>query len=185
MLGGGGVEDAASMADIVEKETATPLSRRKVAIETPAVDDLRLVASRCFVRATRRVSNLVTRVFNAHFRPAGIEAAQFWMLFAIAELAAPSLTELADFLGVEKSTLKRNLDRLISGGLVVALPGEGRRVRHQLTAAGDALLTAALPCWQRAQDEIELQLTSAESEGIRTGLRLLRHQARSILALDG
>jgi DNA-binding MarR family transcriptional regulator len=174
----------ASMVRIAKKETATAPLRHEPAAEMPSADDLRLVASRCLVRATRRVSNMVTRVFNVHFRPVGIEAAQFWILFAVSEEAAPSLTELADFLGVEKSTLARNLDRLISSGLVMALPGEGRRVRHRLTAAGDEMLTAALPCWERAQEEIELQLTTTESEKIRAGLKLLRHRARAILALD-
>src|SRR5687767_4483514 len=46
--------------------------------------------------------------------------------------------------GVEKSTLARNLDRLISSGLVMALPGEGRRVRHRLTAAGDEMFDRRL-----------------------------------------
>jgi len=99
------------------------------------VSDPKVVGARCFVRAVRRTSNLVTRVYNGYFKSVGIEATQFWILCAIAASNANSATELAEVLGVEKSTLKRGLDRMIESGLIVAQRGDGRRVLVEATPA--------------------------------------------------
>ncbi len=154
---------------------------RRVDVPTEMVRDLQLVGARCFVRAVRRTSNLVTRVYNSYFKALGIEATQFWILCAIAASSANSATELADILGVEKSTLKRGLDRMIDGGLIVSAPGDGRRVIHRLTDLGTERLNAALPLWHEAQAEMEQHLPTPKADEIRQGLRLLRRRARSLL----
>jgi DNA-binding MarR family transcriptional regulator len=144
-------------------------------------EELRLVAARCFVRATRRAANLVTRVYNGHFKAADLEATQFWTLSAIAEGSARSLTELAQSLGVEKSTLKRSLDVMMAAGLVAPDPQRsGRRLVHHLTSLGHEKLEAGMPLWANAQAEIERLLPQARAEEITTSLRALRAQAHRV-----
>lgn len=164
-------------------QPAETLSDIRPPLATPAdlVNDLRLVGARCFVRAVRRTSNLVTRVYNGYFKSVGIEATQFWILCAIAASNANSATELAEVLGVEKSTLKRGLDRMIESGLIVAQRGDGRRMLHRLTDLGIERLNAALPLWHQAQSAMEEHLPNPKSEEIRQGLRLLRRRARTVL----
>ena len=77
------------------------------------------VRDTCLLRAARRTANLLTRVYNQHLAPLGLEATQFTILCAVASGRAGSSTELAAMLRIERSTLTRNLERLVSAGLVV------------------------------------------------------------------
>ncbi|QPC86002.1 MarR family transcriptional regulator [Mesorhizobium sp. NBSH29] len=139
------------------------------------------IAQICFVRAARRTANLVTRVFNQHFAVIGLEVTQFSILCTIALERAQSASELADMVGVERSTLARNLARLIQAGLVVAEAGSGRRQVHRLTASGRDIVQQALPLWGEAQRELVETLPSGKDVLIRDDLRQLRHGARAVL----
>lgn len=128
--------------------------------------------------ALRRTANLVTRVYNAYLAPAGLEVTQYSILRKIESGRAGSASELADLVGVERSTLTRNLERLVSAGLVDAQPGEGRRVVHVLTPAGKARVAAALPLWREAQDALLGELPPSHEPAIHSELALLRRAAR-------
>lgn len=143
--------------------------------------ELTLIGAACLGRAARRTANLVTRAYNQHLAPLGIEVTQFTILCSIALGKARSASELADMVGVERSTLARNLDRLIASGLVAPEKGDGRRVTHRLTGRGLDLVAAALPLWRTAQDEILARLPAAKDDDIREDFRLLRRAAKGIL----
>ena len=62
-------------------------------------------------------------------------------------------TRLADFLGLERTTLTRNLRPLVRDGLVRVDEGEDRRVRKAaITPAGEEAARRAFPFWKKAQD---------------------------------
>jgi DNA-binding MarR family transcriptional regulator len=143
------------------------------------------ISKRCFVRSTRRTSNLITRTFNDHLRPAGLESTQFWILCAIEMNMTRSMTELADYLGIEGSTLQRNMQRMIELGLVVASPGVGRRILHRLTEQGSDKLDAALPLWREVQDELEGLLVAVKADRIRRDLGVLSDAAKVLVVAAG
>jgi DNA-binding MarR family transcriptional regulator len=149
-------------------------------VQSVSVPDLHAIGARCFVRAVRRTSNLITRVYNSYFKLVGLEATQFCILCAIAGSKAQSTTELADVLGIEKSTLKRSLDRMVLTGMIVPTQGEGRRIMHRLTSLGGQKLDAALPLWHQVQDEMEELLPPSKADEIRSDLRLLLRRARTL-----
>jgi DNA-binding MarR family transcriptional regulator len=133
----------------------------------------------CFGRAVRRTANLLTRTYNAYLAPAGIEVTQFSILCIIARGDANSASELADLVGVERSTLARNLERLAAVGLVRAEAGKGRRVVHALTAEGEARIAAALPLWHKAQEALLDGMPEHQDEALHRDLAMLRRAARS------
>ena len=92
---------------------------------------------------------------------------------------AGSASELAELVGVERSTLARNLERLVSAGLVSTLTGEGRRVRHELTPAGEQKIDAALPLWREAQQALVNGLPEGKAPTLHEELALLRKAARA------
>lgn len=143
--------------------------------------ELTLIGAACLGRAARRTANLVTRAYNHHLASLGIEVTQFTILCTVALGKADSASELADMIGVERSTLARNLDRLIAAGLVVAERGDGRRVTHRLTDKGLDMVAAALPLWRDAQNELLARLPAAKDDDIREDFRLLRRAAKGIL----
>ena len=133
----------------------------------------------CISAALRRTANLVTRVYNAYLAPSGLEVTQYSILRKIQSGKAGSASELAELVGVERSTLARNLERLVSAGLVSTLTGEGRRVRHELTPAGEQKIDAALPLWQEAQQALVNGLPEGKAPTLHEELALLRKAARA------
>ena len=147
--------------------------------------ELTLIGATCLGRAARRAANLVTRVYNQRLGRIGIEVTQFTILATIALGRAKSASELAEFVGVERSTLTRNLERLATAGLVAAEAGNGRRVIHRLTDKGELVLSQAVPLWREAQRDLLARLPETKDDAIREDFRLLRHAAQGLLADSG
>ncbi|KAF0228287.1 MAG: MarR family transcriptional [Beijerinckiaceae bacterium] len=140
--------------------------------------DLALVSQTCLVRAARRTANLLTRVYATRLSDARIEPTQFTLLVAIAVGKARSASELAGQIGIERSTLVRNLGPMLSAGLVVAEPGEGRRLTYQLTAPGQVKLDQALVHWRKIQKDLLDAMPEGSLEAVQGQLALLRRAAR-------
>ena len=133
----------------------------------------------CIGAALRRTANLVTRIYNAHLAPAGLEVTQYSILRKIEAGTAGSASELAELVGVERSTLARNLERLEKLGLISAQAGEGRRLIYQLTPEGAARVEAAIPLWREAQMSLVEGLPQDKARIMLDELALLRRAARA------
>lgn len=109
-------------------------------------------ASSCLATRVRQLSRIVTRVYDDVMRPLGITASQFTLLTQLAQQDGITAVEIGYTLDIEKSTLSRNLKRLLALGLIVMDPPAGRRGRGlHLTPKGQAVLKDAYPVWQEAQ----------------------------------
>jgi len=98
---------------------------------------------------------MVTQTYDAALKPAGMKATQFTLLATLNGLGTLPLTQLAKALGMERTTLTRNLKPLANQGWVAIEEQDDRRVRHiVLTEAGAKALEAARPHWQRAQQSL-------------------------------
>ena len=74
------------------------------------------------------------------------------MLAQLASRDAITAVEIGHGLDIEKSTLSRNLKRLLALGHIIMDPPAGRRGRGlHLTPKGQAVLKDAYPIWQDAQ----------------------------------
>lgn len=106
----------------------------------------------CACHKVRMAARTITRTYDDILRPVGLRATQLSVLVAVAIEDATSITELAKFLGMDRTTLTRNLSPLIKEGLVSAGAEGWRRSRGLvLTKKGRARMEAALPLWQKAQ----------------------------------
>jgi len=135
----------------------------------------------CFALQARKTANLLARVYNAALEPLGLEISQFSTLCAVALERSDSITELAGALGVERSTLTRNLKVLVRDDLIVLSEREGRRSRYHLTSKGRRMLSKALPLWADIQERISAATANSavSDRDLRTDLRLLRRAARA------
>lgn len=140
--------------------------------------DLAAIGRACFALHARMTARLLTRVYDAAVRPTGLRFAQFGLLGAIAHGSATSQTALAERLGLERTTLVRNLKFLEQKGWIETTPSGGRGLAHRLTAAGREILTRAIPLWERAQADIEARLGGTDPDAARETLRALRKAAR-------
>src|SRR5918912_3286841 len=107
--------------------------------------DLEAIGKACFALHARMTARLLSRAYDAAMRPADLRLAQFGLLGAIAHGSATSETALAERLGLERTTLVRNVKLLEEKGWIEPIPGRGRGVRHRLTEAGRAETPRAGP----------------------------------------
>jgi len=116
----------------------------------------------CHCLGLQRAARATARRYDEALRPAGITSGQFAILSALLRDEAMPLGTLADLLGLERTTLTRNLVPLEAAGLVVsAAANRDRRVRAvALTKTGRGCIAEALPLWQAAQHDSEARLTS-------------------------
>lgn len=141
--------------------------------------DLETIGRSCFALHARMTARLLSRTYEAALRPLGLKLPQFGILGAIGHGTTASETVLAERLGLERTTLVRNLKLLNQNGWIEPLPGEGRGLRHQLTPAGQAILEAAIPLWQQAQAQVESRLKDMEGDEARRAMRALRKASHS------
>ncbi len=117
------------------------------------------VAGVCACRKMRLASRKITRMYDDVLRPAGIKATQFNVLAIVALGDEATLTELAETLGMERTTLSRNLRPLERNGLVeVSAEGYRRARSANITNKGVAVMEKALPLWRSAQKSLKRRL---------------------------
>jgi DNA-binding MarR family transcriptional regulator len=112
-----------------------------------------LACRQCVCTAARRASRELTRAFENAMRGSGVRGTQFTLLATLVQTGPIPTTRLADFQGLERTTLTRNLRPLIRDGLVRIDEGDDRRVRKvAITPAGEEAARRAYPFWKKAQD---------------------------------
>lgn len=160
------------------------MARKHLLTAEDAAEACTAIRTECLSFAARRTANLISRVYAAKLAPLGLEPSQFGVLIVVATGETDSARELADRLGIERSTLTRNLTRLLDAGLLVGSPGKGRRITYSLTHSGRAKLTEALPLWQEAQAAMQAQLKPGVADTARTSLEELRCAALDLINAD-
>jgi DNA-binding MarR family transcriptional regulator len=122
------------------------------------------VREECLAFRVRRLNRRVTRLYDAALRPFGLTTAQFNMLVALGLGLDLKASDLVRALDLEKSTVSRNLKRLVEHRWV--RPVDEARVLR-LTAAGQRLVTRTLPAWRQAQREAAVAIDADLVDAIR------------------
>ena len=132
----------------------------------------RTVVLACAVLNLRQVTRSVTNRFDEQLRPVGLRATQLNLLMAIETSTAATVTDLAEILAMDRTTMTRNLKLLRDRRLV-----EGKRIA--LTAKGRRTAAAALPLWEKAQNEILGSLGTKRWEAVLGELEAVKASIRS------
>lgn len=114
-----------------------------------------MLPTQCLCTKLRRASRGVSKLYDDALMGVGLNVAQYALLKNLQRLEQPSITSLADALGLERSTLGRNLRVLEGKGLLALAGGADQRNRLvALTAQGKTCLEQALPAWQQVQEQL-------------------------------
>jgi len=134
------------------------------------------IVESCACQKVRMAARAVTRAYDDALRPVGLRATQLAVLVAIAVEGALSITALAKFMIMDRSTLTRNLRPLEQDGLVaVGLEGWRRSRTLEVTKKGRSKLAEALPLWKQAQEILRHKLGEQNWVNIHSDLdRLIR-----------
>ena len=117
------------------------------------------ILASCACHRVRTAARAVTRAYDEALRPVGLRATQLSVLVAIAADDAMSITALAKLMGMDRSTLTRNLRPLETEGLIkVGNEGWRRSRMLDITAKGQARLRDAIPLWEKAQKALQKKL---------------------------
>ena len=109
----------------------------------------------CTCFNVRRVARVITQFFDAEVRRHGVRPTQTPILRALQARNGWGMAELSEWLGMERTTLLRNLRPLQRDGLVRAKGGgRGGHVELEITEKGRAALAKMLPAWRSAQDKV-------------------------------
>jgi DNA-binding MarR family transcriptional regulator len=109
----------------------------------------------CVCFNLRWVSRAFSQFFVSELNRHGLLPTQTPILAALAEMPDADMTGLSDWLGMDRTTLLRNLRPLEREGLVKASgKGRGRKVSLALTYKGRAFLKKFVPDWRKAQAKI-------------------------------
>jgi DNA-binding MarR family transcriptional regulator len=109
----------------------------------------------CVCFNLRWVTRAVTRFFDAEVRRLGVRPTQTPILGALQAKDTWSMADLSEWLGMERTTLVRNLRPLQREGLVRANGGgRGGHVELAITEKGRTTLAKTLPAWRAAQVKV-------------------------------
>ncbi|MHB0991940.1 MAG: MarR family winged helix-turn-helix transcriptional regulator [Burkholderiales bacterium] len=123
---------------------------------------------KCTCSALRRTSRAVTQHYEACFRGTGLRATQFTLLATLAQTGPQPLNALATMLGLERTTLSRNLALLEKKGYISKVTDTDQRVRRiSITQKGETAALMALDAWKQAQATVEKMLEEMGGVGLK------------------
>lgn len=117
--------------------------------------------SLCVLANVRKAARAVSRHYDKFARRVGMTAAQFSVLVAIRHASQVTMSELAEFLSMERTTLVRNIALLERKGLVIS-SSAGKGKSYRLADKGEQLLQEAVPLWRKAQSDVMKELGEEE-----------------------
>ena len=111
----------------------------------------RAIGQKCLASRVRRLTRVVTRIYDDALRPLDVSVSQLTLLVSISN-GGETPTRLCRALELEQSSLSRNLGLMKRRGWVEAERGrDARSLKLRLTKQGETLISRALPRWRRAQ----------------------------------
>ncbi len=113
----------------------------------------------CACQNLRRLTRVVTRIYDQELRRAGLEITQFGLLTALAAVGEANQKRLSAGFAMDSTTLTRTLGLLRKQGWVHARHGKDRRERvFSLTRAGKRQMMMAQPHWERAEQRLRKEV---------------------------
>lgn len=107
---------------------------------------------RCTGASLRRAARRLSQFYDDALRPTGLKLTQYSVLSTLAYAEDPSITDLAERLVMDRTTLTRNLRPLQKAGWVtVGRGGDARSRAVSLTPEGRRVLERAGPVWREAE----------------------------------
>lgn len=106
----------------------------------------------CMCYEFRKTARVVINFYDDALKSAELKSNQFLILVAVGFMKSTNFKTLAEFLGIDQSTLARNLVTVEKQNFVAVKPGKNRREKIiTLSRKGKQKLVSTFPLWQKAQ----------------------------------
>jgi DNA-binding MarR family transcriptional regulator len=145
----------------MKRKTASTGSAPDTASEPPGPEFWAGILHSCGSFNLRKVTRVVTQLYDDILQPTGLRSTQVVLLVALAAEGEISVSYMARELLMAPSTLSRTLIPLERDGLIATTSNGKRGKLVRLTADGKSALNNAVPYWQKAQERFLEQAGAA------------------------
>ena len=112
-------------------------------------------ATECASFNFRKAARAVTQLFDQALQPSGLRSTQLGILLAAGIYEKATMSQLAEIIVADRTTLTRALKPLFRRGLLENIPGPDKRKNGiSLTLKGHRTVRKAAPYWKKAQDQV-------------------------------
>ena len=125
--------------------------------------------SPCYCTNLRRSALWSTEYYDKMLAPSGLSVPQYYLLINLSRMEKANLSQWAERVGLDRTTMVRNVKTLESKGLIA--PAEGRGRTFALTEIGKTTLSHGIKLWEQAQAELREKLGDEDAD---TLLRICR-----------
>lgn len=123
---------------------------------------------RCTCAVLRRATRRLTQFYDDAMKPTGLKLTQYSVLSNLAQVENPSITDLAERLMMDRTTLTRNLGPLEKAGWIrLGRGGDARSRAVTLTEEGRRTLETARPVWRDTEIAVRERLGSDGGRSLR------------------
>ena len=113
----------------------------------------------CTCSELRRAARAVTLLYDNAFRSSGLLSTQLGVLHVIYKSDSIRISHLAKELGMDRTTLTRNLSVLQRQGFIKISSGKDNRTRIvTITNKGCTTIAKAIPLWNDVQNKVKEQM---------------------------
>ena len=131
----------------------------------------KLNKSKCYCTNLRRSANAISDFYDNALKNAGLTVSQYYLLINLSRLGKANITHWAQRVGLDRSTMVRNIKPLESRGLIEKTEGHGKT--FTLSENGKKALGEAVVIWNETQKKIKNFLGEEDSEAVlRIGAKL-------------
>jgi DNA-binding MarR family transcriptional regulator len=117
----------------------------------------------------RRSSRAVSRLYSGILDDIGLDSGHFSALMIISRLGPLSISDVANRMGLERTTMSRNLKSLSKQQLIkIGDSGHGRTRQVELTEKGNKVLLEAIPRWEASQSRLRKLIGEEDMEALNT-----------------
>lgn len=113
-----------------------------------------MMALNCQCYKVRKAARKVTRIYDDALRHLGIKSNQCTTLVTVSLMGPVSITHIADNLGMDRTTVTRNLVPLEIAGFIKLESGHGRTRNVSITPKGKEVIEKTKPAWECAQKQV-------------------------------
>lgn len=117
--------------------------------------------STCYCTNLRRSASVLSDIYDDSLKPAGVTVAQYYLLINLSRLGSANITHWAQQVGLDRSTMVRNIKLLQTRNYVETTEGRGKV--FTLTPEGSHVLELAVPLWEHAQEKIRNTLGNEDA----------------------
>ena len=136
----------------------------------------------CLCTGLRQAAHAMTEIYDDALAPSGLKITMFRVLRRLSEAGEPTISELAAILGLDRSSLGRNLKVLERENWVSFAAGEDERSKVvHLTGKGKKALSTALPLWHGVQKRMKSSL-GTEKEAVSRVLSIVNAESPTATA---